>query len=351
MRTVVTGGGGFLGRRIAQLLLARGDHVTVIARQCYPDLERLGAICVQADVRDAVALQSTLSGSDVVFHVAAKTGHWGPRAAFQSVNVDGTESVLAAVRSVDVPALVYTSTPSVIGYSHDVENGGPDTPYAGKLWSAYAESKMKGEQLVLAANSDNLATIALRPHLIFGPGDKFLSRIARLAAQGRLRIIGSGQNRIDLTYVDNAAWAHLDAADALHARTATCAGKAYFISNGEPVKAWEWLNQILVELRLPPASRPLSLRSAHIVALLAESLWRILSLDGEPPITRFLAAAVARSHWFDMEPARRDLGYHVRVHMTDATRITLQWLSRELLGKGPKEPSRETVQTAASAAE
>lgn len=332
MIAVVTGGSGFLGARIVALLRARGDTVRVLTRQPHPALAAKGAAYLSVDVRDTAAVRSAIAGSDVVYHVAGKTGHWGARAAFQSVNVDGTRSVLAAAAYAGIPRLVYTSTPSVVGYATEVENGGPDLPHAAVHESAYAESKATAERLVLAANCPGLATIALRPHLVIGPGDRqMLPRVVRRAAQGRLRIVGDGRNRVDLTYIDNAAWAHLDAADALDGPQAAAAGKAYFISNGEPVALWPWLNQLLETLGLPPAGQPVPLGTARLAAAAGEWLWRSLALDGEPPITRFLASALARSHWYDMRPAARDIGYRIRIPMAEATRRTAQWLLAERL--------------------
>ena len=330
MRAIVTGGGGFLGRRIVELLRTRGDDVRVVARQRYPSVEALGATGIAADIRDAAAVRAALEGADVAFHVAGRTGYWGPKAAFWSANVEGTRVVLDAARHCGVPRLVYTSTPSVAGYARDVENGSPMLPYAAVHESAYAESKCVAEQLVLAANGSGIATVALRPHLIIGPGDNHLMpRVVRRAAResGGLRMVGDGRNRVDLTYIDNAAWAHIDAADALAGPGVACAGKPYFISNDQPVVLWEWLNQLLRDLDLPPVTRSFSLRTMRLAGTLIELLWRVLRVGKEPPITRFLAGALARSHWYDMEPARRDLGYRVRVPMEEATRRTVQWLA------------------------
>jgi nucleoside-diphosphate-sugar epimerase len=328
---VVTGGGGFLGRRIVELLRARGENVRVVLRRPAPDLEALGAVVVLADVRDPVAVAAALRGADVVFHAAAKTGIWGPAEEFRSVNVGGTRTVLAAARMCGVHRFVHTSSPSVVGYARDVENGGPELPYATVHEGAYPASKAEGERLALAGNGAGLRTVALRPHLVIGPGDhQMLPRVVRRAAQGRLRVVGDGRNRVDLTDVDNAAWAHLDAADALDRAAARCAGRAYFISNGEPVVLWDWLGRVLASLGLPAVSRSVPLCAARLTAAAAEGLWGTLRLDGDPPVTRFLASALARSHWYDLEPARRDLGYRVRVSMEESTRRAIDWIAGQL---------------------
>ncbi|TFG53022.1 MAG: NAD-dependent epimerase/dehydratase family protein [Gemmatimonadales bacterium] len=329
---VVTGGGGFLGHRIVRLLCVRGERVRVVARRRYPTVEALGAKGIQIDIRDAAALKAALWGADIVYHVAAKTGHWGPKQDFWSVNVEGTRSVLEAARSCGIRRFVYTSTPSVVGYAHDVENGGPDLPYADVHESPYAASKAEAERMVLAASGTGMRTVALRPHLLIGPGDRqMMPQLVRRAVAGRLRIVGDGRNRVDLTDVDNAAWAHLDAAVALEQPGAPCAGRAYFISNGEPVVLWDWLNVVLQELGLPPVTRSLSLGLTRAAGAAAEGLWGAMRIGGEPPITRFLAAALARSHWYDLEPARRDIGYRVRVSMEAATRRTIDWLAATMV--------------------
>jgi 2-alkyl-3-oxoalkanoate reductase len=335
MRAVVTGGGGFLGRRIVELLRERGDDVRTMGRHRYPALEALGARCIPADVRDTAAVRRALEGAAVVFHAAARTDLWGRPEDLWAVNVTGTESVLAASRSAGIGLLVYTSTPSVVGYAEDVENGGPDLPYATVHESPYAATKAAAERLVLSANGPDLATVALRPHLVIGPGDfRMLPRVVARAARGRLLMIGDGRNRVDLTDVDNAAWAHLDAADALSAPGARCAGRAYFISNGEPVLLWAWLAGVLSELGLPPVTRSLPLSTARRLGSALETTWRACRLPGEPPVTRFLAAALARSHWYDLTPARRDLGYRVRVPMEHATRRAVRWLAESGYGTG-----------------
>ena len=348
---VVTGGGGFLGRRIVELLCARGDNVRMVARRRCLAIEARGATGIQLDIRDAAAVATALQGADVVFHAAAKTGPWGAEAEFWAVNVGGTRNLLNAAQACGVRRFVYTSTPSVVGCADDVENGGSDLPYAAVHESAYPASKAEAERMVLAANGAGMRTVALRPHLIIGPGDRhMMPRLVRRAAAGRLWIIGDGRNRVDLTDVDNAAWAHLDAADALSDSAARCAGRAYFISNGEPVVLWEWLNRILQGLGLPPVTQSLPLGVARLAAAAAEGLWSVLRLDGEPPVTRFLASALARSHWYDLEPARRDLGYDVRVSMEESTQRTLQWLAGLLEGHPAKtlEVARDAAATGTS---
>ncbi len=187
LRALVTGGGGFLGSRIVELLGQCGDAVVFLARGRYPEVEATGARGLQIDLRDKHALASAVEGCDVVFHAAAKAGFWGSRTDYYRTNVDGTRHLLDAMRQAGCGRLVYTSTPSVLGYDQDVENGGVDLRHATRHESHYPETKSIAEQIVTAANGEQIATVALRPHLVFGPKDQlFLPRVISRARQGAL---------------------------------------------------------------------------------------------------------------------------------------------------------------------
>jgi nucleoside-diphosphate-sugar epimerase len=325
---MVTGGGGFLGSRIVELLLDAGHEVRFLARGAYPALEARGAKGFRIDIVQPTGLAEALASVDCVFHVAAKAGYWGDVADYRKINIEGTRNVLSACREAAVPRFVYTSTPSVIGYAKDVA-GIADAPYPARYESAYAETKAKAERLVLAANGtelpngSRLSTVSLRPHLIIGPGDQnLLPRVIERARAGRLPRVGNGRNVVDITYIDNAAFAHLDAATALTGPGAACAGRAYFVSNDEPRELWPWLDDFLRQIGIPPIERSVPFAVAHAIGWLTEIAWRLFSLEGEPRMTRFLASALARSHWYDMAPAKRDFGYTIRVPLDEGTRRT-----------------------------
>ncbi len=329
MKALVTGGGGFVGRRVVELLRERGDEVTFLARGSYPEVEASGATGLQVDLRDADALAEAVRGHDVIFHVASMTGFWERPGTglYRAVNVEGTRNLLTAAEAAGVPRLVYTSTPSVVGYEGDVENGGQELPYAETHESEYPRTKAEAEQFVLAANGPKLATVALRPHLVFGPRDNhLLPRLVDRARAGKLPVVGDGASRMDLTYIDNVAWAHLDAADALVDCEAQCAGRPYFISNDEPVVFYDWFGGVCEALDVPRPSKTLSLGLVRTLGSVLEWTWNTFPMKGEPRITPFIASGLARHHWYDMEPAKRDLGFRVRVTMEDATAGTIQWL-------------------------
>lgn len=329
MKALVTGGGGFLGRRVIEFLLAEAHEVRFVARQRYPEVEALGAHGLQVDLRDRNRLDQAVDGVDVVFHVAGKTGFWGTRQEYFATNVEGTQNLLEAARAAGVRKLIYTSTPSVVGYDDDAR-GISEAPYAAVHRSFYPESKAVAERRVLEANGRGLATVALRPHLIFGPGDRhLLPRVVTSARAGRMAVVGDGTNVVDMTYVDNAALAHLDAERALVDHTAACAGRAYFISNGQPVRLWDWMDDFLPRVGAPRVSRRMSLGAATRLGAVMEWGWRTFRLGGEPRMTRFLASALARSHWYDMKPATRDIGYRVRVSMEEGVERTVASFARE----------------------
>ena len=323
MRALVTGGGGFLGSALCRALIARGHEVSSLARGDYPHLRELGVTTVRADLADAEAVREAAGGCDVVFHVAAKAGVFGKAAEYEVANVTGTENVLAACRAAGVPRLVHTSSPSVCFDGQDHRNAGNDLPRASEFLADYPRTKARAEELVLAANSAELATCALRPHLIFGPGDPHIvPRLVQRARSGRLRVVGDGNNEVTLCYVDNAAHAHVLAGESL-APGAAHAGQAYFIGQEEPVQLWPWINELLGGLGIAPVRRRISQAAAYRLGALLEAIWRTLHLGGEPPMTRFVAAQLATSHSYDMAPARRDFGYRELVSGEEALARTL----------------------------
>ncbi len=320
MRALVTGGGGFLGGAIVRRLLARGDEVRSFARSAYPELEALGVDVRRGDVCDAEAVSAAVEGCETVFHVAALPGVWGSSREYHRTNVVGTDNVLAACRAHGVKRLVYTSTPSVVHSGRDIEGGDESLPYASAFAAHYPRTKAIAERRVLEANGETLCTLALRPHLIWGPGDNHLvPRILARGRAGRLRLIGKRRNLIDTVYIDNAANAHLLAADRLEPG-ARCAGKAYFISNGEPRPLAEITNGILAAAGLPPVTRRIPALFAYAVGALAELVYAVLRIRTEPPLTRFLARQLSTAHWFEIGAARRDLGYECAVSIEEGLR-------------------------------
>lgn len=313
MKILVTGAGGFLGAAVTKLLRQRGDAVVGYNRGRSAALEALGVAQVQGDVSDAGRLTAAAAGCDAVIHVAAKAGVWGPLADYHRVNVTGTANVIEACRANGISRLVYTSTPSVVYHGGDIDGGDESLPYPAGFENAYARTKADAERLVLGANGPRLATVALRPHLIWGPGDNhLLPRLVDRAKSGRLRKLSGPPKLCDSVYVDNAADAHLLALDRLVPGGAV-AGKPFFITNGEPLPVWDLINRLLGAYGVGPVEREVSPRLAYAAGAVFEGVYGLLRLTSEPPMTRFVARQLSTAHWFRIDAARRELGYEPRV--------------------------------------
>ncbi len=333
MHALVTGGGGFLGGYIVEALLARGDCVRSFGRGEYPQLSAQGVEVVRGDLRDRAAVIAACEQIDCVFHTAALAGIAGTWTEYLNTNCIGTLNVLRGCRAHRVRRLVYTSSPSVVFAGQDqcgVDESSPfNVKWLNRRGAYYSLSKLLAEIAVRRANGRRrgLRTCALRPHLIWGPGDtQLVPRLIERACSRRLRRVGDGMNLVDITYVENAAEAHLLAADALAKVNSPVAGKAYFISQGQPVNCWQWMDEILGLVDLPPVKKSVSLKAASRIGAVCELIYRFLRLTAEPPMTRFLAAQLGTSHWFDISAARRDLGYNPRVSTAEGMRRLGEWL-------------------------
>ena len=330
-KALVTGGGGFLGSAIVRRLIDRGDNVRSIARNFYPELEQLGVDQLEGDISDPDAIADACDGRDIVFHVAAKPPPWGKFDDYFRINVTGTQNIIDSCLAKNIPRLVYTSTPSVVFNGQDIEGVDESMPYPKKFCTPYSETKAIAEQNVIRASNQQLKTIILRPHEIWGPGDNHI--LPRLVARAkRLKKIGHGKNRIDTIYIDDAADAHLLAADKLK-ENPELSGRVYFISQDEPVLAWEMVNALLKAAGCKPIQKAVPFRIAWLAGALLELIYNTLQLSGEPYITRFMAEAVSQSHWFDISAAKKDLGYTPKLTTAEGLRRLEDWLrSRQAQG-------------------
>ncbi|HUE17193.1 MAG TPA: NAD-dependent epimerase/dehydratase family protein [Planctomycetaceae bacterium] len=321
MNVLVTGGAGFLGLYLTEQLAARGDRVRVISRRPHPRLAELGVEWQPGDVRDPTAVNRACQGIDTVFHAAAIPGIWGPWKLFYETNTLGTLNMLQACRKARVARFVYTSSPSVIHDGGDHLGIDESHPYPSRYLCHYPHTKALAEQAVLAANGqDGLSTVALRPHLIWGPRDtQLVPRLIQRARSGRLRRVGNGTNLISMSYVENAAAAHLQAAAAL-SPASPAAGRAYFINELEPVNLWGWINELLSRAALPPVRKAISAGAAYTIGATCEATYRVLRLRGEPPMTRFLAQQLSGSHYYDVGRAQRDFDYEPIVPVDEGIR-------------------------------
>ncbi|MBL1141027.1 MAG: NAD-dependent epimerase/dehydratase family protein [Proteobacteria bacterium] len=317
MKALVTGGGGFLGGAIVKALLKRGDAVKTIQRNQYSWLNNLGVETLQGDLTRKDDINTAAKDCDVIFHVAAKAGVWGDYDDYYQANVVATNNVLETCRVNNVKYLVYTSTPSVVFDGNDEKGINESAPYVSDFFNAYQRTKTEAEQLVINANCDDLKTVSLRPHLIWGPEDPHLvPRIISRAKSGRLKLVGNKNNKVDSCYIDNAVLAHLRAADCLMSK-GNCAGKAYFISNGEPISMSDLINKILIAADLPEVNKQIPETLAYLVGVILEKSYAWLKIKEEPIMTRFVARQLSTSHWFDLTAAKQDIDYEPAVSIDE----------------------------------
>ncbi|MBI85531.1 MAG: 3-beta hydroxysteroid dehydrogenase [Planctomycetaceae bacterium] len=321
MRTLVTGGNGFLGQYIVEQLVAQGDVVRSLSRRPSTALKALGVETMLGDMRDPGIAQRACQDVDFVFHVAGVAGIWGPWKYFHGINTWATEQLVTGAIQAGVQKFIYTSSPSVTFDGTDQEYVDESEPYPSRWLCHYQHSKALAEQHVLQANNGNsFLTCALRPHLIWGPRDQHLvPRLLERARAGRLRQVGDGQNLIDMIYVENAARAHLLAAKALTPGSAV-GGNAYFISQDQPVNCWKWINQILALADIPPIRKSISRSAAWYLGGVMELVHTLLGRTSEPPMTRFLAAQLATHHYFDISRAKRDFNFQPEISTEEGMR-------------------------------
>ncbi len=317
MRALVTGGGGFIGGGIARSLVAAGHEVRSFSRGEHAELRESGIESVRGDLADRDAVLAAAAGCTIVFHVAALAGVWGPRKSYERTNVLGTDHVIEACRTHGISRLVFTSSPSVTFDGRDQRGIDETAPYPARFLADYPRTKAIAERRIRAAADETLATVSLRPHLVWGPGDPhFLPRLVERARRGKLRLVGSGESRVDTTYIDNAVEAHILAGARLEPG-GPISGKAYFISNEEPLPIGVILGRLLDAAGLPPAIRRVPAPLAATVGALLEGVYRVLGARREPAITQFVARQLSTDHWFDITAARRDFEYQPRVSIDE----------------------------------
>jgi nucleoside-diphosphate-sugar epimerase len=321
VKVLVTGGNGFLGAAIVRELKARGHTVASASRRPSAELQKLGVRTLTCDIRNRDHVERAVEGHEAIVHTAALTGIHGHTLDFVRTNVEGTELLLDAARRHGVKAFVHTSSPSVVFDGKNHRNADESLPYPRRYLADYPRTKAQAERKVLAANSATLATIALRPHLVLGPGDtNLLPRLVARARAGKLLQVGDGTNEVSFTWIENAAAAHADALERLAPGTA-CAGKAYFVCQREPVTLWPWLTELFTTAGIPRPKDQLSRTSAWLAGAACELAWKAMRRASEPPMTRFLALQLATSHSYSIAALERDVGYRERVSTPEAARL------------------------------
>jgi nucleoside-diphosphate-sugar epimerase len=313
VKVLVTGGGGFIGMALVRRLVESGYSVSSFSRSIYKEHIKLGVRIIQGDIVNQTEIEKACVGIDTIFHVAAKAKIWGKYKDFYDVNVVGTKNVITACENKGVRKLIFTSSASVIFNGNDLEGVKESIGYPKKSVSNYTSTKAEAEQLVLNANSGSLKTISLRPHLVWGPGDtQLIPKILERAKSGRLKRIGKKNCLIDTTYIDNLINAQLLAVDKMEGNLDVC-GRAFYITNGEPIPVWDFLNSIIESAGFPRVNKSVPKIFALTIAWILEKANQIFQSKKEPFITRFVIHELCKNHWFDITNAKRLLGYSPKI--------------------------------------
>jgi nucleoside-diphosphate-sugar epimerase len=329
VKVLVTGGSSLIGAGVAASLVARGDDVVVQQRNRSARLDAHEVRQELGDIRDPDVLSAAADGCDAIVHLAAKVGVVGDWEEYRSINVDGTRNVLAAARQHGIPRLVHVSSPSVAHGGEPIIGGAADVPVLGRSRAWYPESKALAEIVALECADDGLGVVAIRPHLVWGPGDtQLVGRIVDRAASGRLALVGGGRALVDTTYIDNAVSALVAALDAVQPG-AQCSGRAYVVSNGEPRMIRELVEGICRAAGVAFEPKTVSLRVGRSVGAVVERVWPLLGRGGEPPLTQFLAEQLGTAHWFDPRPVEHDLGWTPSVSIDDGLARLAAWYASD----------------------
>lgn len=314
MRILVTGGQGFLGNALVRALVKAGHgSISATARRADPELERLGVRVIHADLRDRETALAVTRDQDLVFHTAAKAGVWGAFSEYHAINTLATSNLLEGAQAHGVRYFVHTSSPSVTFQGVSEVDVDESVPYSSRPLNSYCFTKIQSERSVLGADAPGgMRTLALRPHLIYGPGDPhLLPRVFEAASKGKLVRVGDGLNRVDVTHIDDCVAGHMAVLDRV--ADAEIWGQAYFLTSGRPILLWDWIGELLAWKGLPPPRRAVGMRTAVRLGAFLELLYRLLRLRGEPRLTRFSALQLGCSHTYSIERARRLLGYTPKV--------------------------------------
>lgn len=323
MKVLVTGGGGFLGTAICKILISKEYEVLNFSRNSYPHLIELGVKGHKGNLSDLESIRNALSGVDAIFHVAAIAGVWGKYDTYYQTNTIGSQNIVTVAKELGIKFLIYTSTPSVVFGKDDIINGDESLDYPNKYLTHYAYTKHLAEKYILNACDDDFHAVALRPHLIWGPNDPhILPRLIEKARSGRLKRVGEGTNLVDIVYVDNAAMGHVLAFEKL-IKDQSISSNAYFIGQEAPVSLWDFINKLIVLSGEEPIESSISFKKAYFIGGILEKVYSILGINKpEPPMTRFIAAQLAKSHYFSHAKAKSHFGYEAVITIDEGLKRT-----------------------------
>ncbi len=310
MNILVTGGAGFLGRYICRELKSKGHNVFSFSRNHYDHLDAIDVETKKGSLLNIPDLEYALEDIDAVIHTAAIAGVWGKKEDFYNTNYVGTQNLVDACLKHKIKYFINTSSPSVVFGQEDILGADESIAYPKKYLTHYAHTKAMAEQYVMSKCSDNFFALSLRPHLIFGKDDPhIIPRLVESARANRLKVVGDGQNLVDVIHVENAAHAHVLALEEL-VQNKNISGNCYFIGQDEPVNLWNFINDILVLKGQEAVVDSISFPRAYKLGAFLEFVYKMIGIyKPEPPMTRFVATQLAKNHYFSHNKAKKDFGY------------------------------------------
>jgi len=323
---LVTGATGLLGSHIVEQLCRRGRPVRALVR---PNsdcswLARQRVEIVRGDVTDPDSLARACAGCNVVYHAAAKVGDWGRWEEFQRVTIDGTRNLVTAAIAAGVRRLIHISSISVYGYYTREQTIDESFPIGHRLyrWAYYSRSKLAAERIARAAHGQGkLEVTVIRPAWIYGERDRAtIGRLVAMVQRGKAKILGRGDNRLNVVYAGNVAEAAIAAAELPGA-----AGEVYNCSNDGPITQQQYFDLLAAALGVPPVRRRVPYRLAYLAGLLLECLGRLRRSTQPPFITRYAVWLMGRRSYFSADKARRELNWQPATPYEVGVPRTIRW--------------------------
>lgn len=337
MKVLITGAGGFVGSHLVKVLSDFGFIIHTLQRGNYPELDlpnvkQFSASLGNEQAENQKNIELALDGVAIIFHVASKIGMWGNYDDFYQTNVNGSINLINLAKKKNIKYFIYTSTPSVVFDKFDICGADESIPYPNNHLNYYGKTKRLAEEFVLQSSDTNFISAAIRPHLIYGPGDKqLIPKVIKAHRENKLKIIGDGNNLVDVSYIDNVIDAHLKLLLQMLKDARKVNGKAYFIGQKNPVKLWEFTNTLMEGIGLEPLTKKIPLGIAYYVGFFFEIIFWLFGIKNlEPPMTRFIALQLGKSHYFNHHNAIADFDYEELVSTEEGLKILIDdYRSRE----------------------
>jgi len=324
---LVTGGTGLLGSHIVEKLRAEGEDVRVLVRPSSDTrfVDSLGVQKALGDITDPDSLTRAMEGVKTVYHAAAKVGDWGPWSEFVALSIEGTQHTIEAAARAGVERFLHIS--SISAYGHPDGEGlvlDETAPLGQHLyrWSYYSRAKVEAEKIVWAAQErGDVPVTVIRPSWLYGERDRAsMPRLIRAIAAGKGKIIGDGQNRLNLTYAGNEADGCI-----LAARSEKAVGEAYNLCNDGYITLEEYFNKIAAQIGADPVTRKVPYKVVRSAAFLMEVFGHAIRKKTPPLVTRYSVWLMGRRCFFSTRKIESELGWRPAVGYDEGVARAVDW--------------------------